>query len=442
MIVEKACIELDGRHRVSRGELSNWQWQVLMSAHSSLLYHHLDFLCGSQHPVADPITKRLPGKYAIPARMWKYAIHSFLELMRLRLRRSLQYMTGFIHLAYSTMPLLLERVAEFKDIWIEYLGDLARYRMAIEEFPSADRSLWAYISRYWYYQHASRSWGNGRTQHHLAVLSSPDILQQLLHYMKALVSVRPFPNARDSIVKLLTPHMSSPITTLDPTVLFSAAQVTSCNFAAMFLYGSTDGLIDCDFSLRDRPATEERRELVAQWASSVGPFNSTDGGISSQLMLQASSLASHTLIAMLDQGVDEITDPSLHISMAFIWCLTFHPAAMHRVEPLVPWTRLVTYLNGLFQPDHFSNRTEIERISKLDDEPVEQLPEDFLIQGKVWSLLYYPEEFFDEAASEGDRSTGEGPSTAISRKHRCLWLGMRIATVCHPFFTRFEKDGK
>ncbi|CAG8096322.1 unnamed protein product [Penicillium olsonii] len=380
VIAEKACIVLDGRHRMSRGELSNGQWQALLSAHSSLLYHHHDFLCASQHPVADPITKRLPGKYAIPARMWKYAIHSFLELMGLRLRGSLGYMTGFIHLAYSTVTLLLEHVAEFKDIWIECLGDLARYRMAIEGFHGADHRLWADISRYWYHHHAAAI---GRTD--------------------------------------------------------SAAQVTSCNFAAMFHYGSTDGLIDCDFSPRDRPATEERRKLVAQWTSSAGPFDSTDGGISSQLMLRASSLASHILIAMLDQGVDEITDPSVHISMAFIWCLTFHPAAMHRVEPLVPWTRLVTYLNGLFQPDHFSNRTESERISKLDDEPVEQLPEDSLIRGQVWSRLYYPEVFFEEAASEEDRSTEEGPSTAISRRHRCLWLGMRMAAICHPFLLSLKK---
>lgn len=46
-------------------------------------------------------------------------------------------MLAFIYLAYQMMALLLETVPSFTDTWIECLGDLARYRMAIEEEKEA-----------------------------------------------------------------------------------------------------------------------------------------------------------------------------------------------------------------------------------------------------------------------------------------------------------------
>lgn len=42
-------------------------------------------------------------------------------------------MLAFIYLAYSMMALLYETVPAFEDTWMECLGDLRRYRMAIEK---------------------------------------------------------------------------------------------------------------------------------------------------------------------------------------------------------------------------------------------------------------------------------------------------------------------
>ena len=69
----------------------------------------------------------------MPARMWRHSIHSFLELLRHRLPASLDHMLTFIYLAYSMMALLYETVLVFKDMWIESLGNLGRYRIAIED---------------------------------------------------------------------------------------------------------------------------------------------------------------------------------------------------------------------------------------------------------------------------------------------------------------------
>jgi hypothetical protein len=56
-------------------------------------------------------------------------------------------MLTFIYLAYSIMALLYETVPVFKDTWTEYLRDLSRYRMAIEDDDIRDREVWTGVSR-------------------------------------------------------------------------------------------------------------------------------------------------------------------------------------------------------------------------------------------------------------------------------------------------------
>jgi hypothetical protein len=116
-------------------------------------------------------------------------------------------MLAFTYLAYSMVALLLESVPSFEETWIECLGDLARYRMAIEEADLRDREIWAGVARMWYNKAADKSPDVGRIQHHLAVLARPNIVLQLFHYSKALVSVIPFGNVRESIVLLFDPFL-------------------------------------------------------------------------------------------------------------------------------------------------------------------------------------------------------------------------------------------
>src|ERR1700709_2401501 len=98
----------------------------------------LTHMCRSQHPTASTALRRLPTKYAMPARMWRHGTQSFRELLRHRLPYSLEHMLSFVYLAYQMMGLLMESVPAFHETWIECLGDLARYRMAIEEADMRD----------------------------------------------------------------------------------------------------------------------------------------------------------------------------------------------------------------------------------------------------------------------------------------------------------------
>jgi hypothetical protein len=111
MMVETKCSEVDKKQAAAALEpdkhpkLNNEQWQALIALHRTLLHEHHDFFLASQHPSASPSLRKLALRYAMPARMWKHGIHSFLELLRHRLPHSLEHMLTFIYLAYSMMAL-------------------------------------------------------------------------------------------------------------------------------------------------------------------------------------------------------------------------------------------------------------------------------------------------------------------------------------------------
>lgn len=128
VMVEAKCIEIDNAQASSSEKLNNEHWQALIALHRTLLHEHHDFFLVSQHPSASPALRRLASKYAMPARMWRHGIHSFLELLRHRLPESSEHMCTFIYQAYSLLAVLYETVPVFEDIWTECLGDLGRYR--------------------------------------------------------------------------------------------------------------------------------------------------------------------------------------------------------------------------------------------------------------------------------------------------------------------------
>ena len=166
------------------------------------------------------------------AQIW-HIIHSFLELLR-RYQQpdSLAHMTLFIFLVYPILALLIKSVPSSEMIWMECLGDLARYVMAIKEAGMRDREVWAGVARVWYDKAADRSPNVGRIQHHLAVLAKPNIAQQLFYYSKALVNVQPFPNARESIMSLFNPFLVNGETTSEryPPVEAAFVKVAAVQF--------------------------------------------------------------------------------------------------------------------------------------------------------------------------------------------------------------------
>lgn len=137
--------------------------------------------------------------------------HGFNRNGRLRRRR----VTGLCFFTPSNrrmlqvnLALLYETVPAFEDTWIECLGDLGRYRMAIEDDDIRDCEVWAAVSRHWYSRASDKAPTTGRLYHHLAILARPIAQQQLYYYTKSLCVEMPFPSARESIMTLFEPIMS------------------------------------------------------------------------------------------------------------------------------------------------------------------------------------------------------------------------------------------
>ena len=494
VMVEKKCIEIDKQQSESPNKLSDLQWQALISLHRTLLHEHHDFFLASQHPSASRVLKRLPEKYAMPARMWRYGIHSFLELLRHRLPDSLEHTLTFLYLAYSMMTLLLESVPEFRETWIECLGDLAQYWMAVEDVDMRDREAWAGVARYWYHQAADKNQSVGRIQHHLAVLARPDMLQQLFYYTKSLVSVHPFPSAGESIMLLFHPLLSAPKpfnqpivasafvtahgylftqssspTGLDVTGLVTQTReflqhldmyigrlsaafrlhgvyMSLSNFAAIFQYGAADAVIPSEFNQDAEQPADVNHTASEKWT----PVENVDAveedfvksrtEPSSLLIFYGSFLTFQTLSAILGHVGNKNVYPAVHTSLAFLWCMALNDTSMMHIEVAVPWQKITTFLNTLIRSE-----TDLQPVAS-DDFPIieekKHIPEDFLIRGQLWSQQYYPKGFFEEAPTEDDGRSIEYPSLSITRTYRCLWLGARLAKVRLRFSAKKIDNGQ
>jgi hypothetical protein len=487
-MVEKKCMEIDQQQGNSKKELSNEQWKALIALHRTLLHEHHDFFLASRHPSASDQLKDLAGRYAMPARMWRHGIHSFLGLLRHRLPHSLEHMLAFIYTTYSMMALLVESVPSFEDTWIECLGDLARYRMAIEDHDIRDREIWASVARYWYHKAVDKSPDVGRIQHHLAVLSRPNLIQQLFYYTKSLICVQPFLNAQDSMMLMFNPimepseagrelphprhlpvmvafvkvhaiqfsrrcllpsmvqfgdefmsHLGAYIGRMSLKWRDQGVFIASTNFAAMLGYGSEHSILMPLF----RRAYESRNGLSKQasehWASASCPTQSpfpvtsktaatpVDMDINLEALQYATYFTFNVLSFLLKHIGNRNVVPPVHVSLAFIWSLVLIPEVMAYVEVEIPWLKMVTFLNGLRQQvSRPESALAGEQFPRSEAGGHCHLPEDFLIRGQTWTYLYYPDGYFDNPSVAEDERFLEPPSIVAPRAERCIWLGHRF----------------
>ncbi|EXJ79884.1 hypothetical protein A1O3_08169 [Capronia epimyces CBS 606.96] len=507
VMVEKKCVEVCLHQSQSSTKLSNEQWQALIALHRTLLHEHLDFFQATQHPAASPALRRLPTKYAMPARMWRHAIHSFLELLRHLLPQSLEHMLSFVYLAYQMMGLLLEYVPAFHETWIECLGDLARYRMAIEETDMRDRETWANVARMWYNRAADRSPTTGRIQHHLAVLARPNIVRQLFYYSKALTSGIPFVNARDSIMLLYSPFLEKSQSTIQKYPKLESSFVTAggilftqgwinqyCVHVTQYIseldnhisrtgsnwkvqgseialsliawlldFGTDQNFLWTAFRTHTEEikGTQHEKQLdpITDTRPPEDPYMKQDihhkfwnnGSINVTLFRQVLPAAGARPGAKFTSA-DEVTSyvlpvwstsisivagkvgdrnilPFMHITLAFLWSLSYVPGALVYIENYVPWTKLVLCLNTLSRSGVVDARIEAEDFPQHQSGTGRQLPEDFLMRGLEWAYYYFPADFFEGQVVDEDERTLELPSHAAPRAERCLWLGGRLAQL-------------
>ncbi len=126
-------------------------WITMISRHRSLADLHSSFFEMTCRPELPRSVQELAETYNLPSRLWQNAFHLMLESLRSNLASQppnqpasrktelLDYLTEFIYFAYSFYSALheSERYKNFGRAWIESLGDLSRYRMAVASLAAS-----------------------------------------------------------------------------------------------------------------------------------------------------------------------------------------------------------------------------------------------------------------------------------------------------------------
>ncbi|KAF7295122.1 PINc domain-containing protein [Mycena indigotica] len=115
-------------------EREKWKRQIEDHKELAELIHNL--LAISLAPSVPASLRNIPTKYNIIIRLWSFAFHKLLESLRRASFTSalaLEHLQDFIYYAYTFYTGLLEEptLNSFKSGWLEALGDLARYKMAV-----------------------------------------------------------------------------------------------------------------------------------------------------------------------------------------------------------------------------------------------------------------------------------------------------------------------
>ncbi|KAB5566918.1 hypothetical protein GE09DRAFT_1273977 [Coniochaeta sp. 2T2.1] len=385
-----------------------------------------------------PALRRLATKYAMPARMWRHGIHSFLELLRHRLPASREHMLTFIYLAYSMMTLLYETVPAFEDTWID------------DKWPTT-----------------------GRLYHHLAVLARPTGFQQLFYYTKSLLVAIQFDSARESVMTLLDPIMA-PGPNQVPRFSKTEYEFIRCHgiiFSKKFLEKfeeSADNFID---SLDNFIASRARHFIqpgywvgmiaccaIAGYGNERHPFFEAIRNPLSERQgeqpleeldvpketTDAITLANRTHTVIFQRYGDDNILPYIHVTLVFMYRLTFIPEVNNLVAREFPWKLLALMLNYLVYSDSVENFERIE--GEAFPEELEKgdfrrpLPEDYAMRGLLWTDDYFPRGHFDREQHDDDEKYRELPSMAQTRKERVLFLSCRIAA--RKPWLRYDRVGR
>ena len=110
---------------------------------ADLYYNFLSFALKPEVPAS---LQTLPSKYDIPARMWNVGFQRLLVALRrasISSQAAREQLESLIIYAYGFYTALLEEehLAQLRVLWLEALGDLSRYQMAVVAHPDVARGV-------------------------------------------------------------------------------------------------------------------------------------------------------------------------------------------------------------------------------------------------------------------------------------------------------------
>ncbi|TQS36109.1 hypothetical protein Golomagni_03450 [Golovinomyces magnicellulatus] len=441
--------------------LSHQGIRTVLEFHQKLLCQHYDFLRATQHPSACLPLKALASKCSMPSRLWLHGIYPALELLRKLLPLSFDYMLAFIYTSYSLVALLYETVPAFEKTWIECLGDLSRYRMAIENDNLRDREIWTNVARNWYTKASSKIPTTGRLYNYLAILSKPDVLEQLYNYSKSICSPNPFTSAHESIKTLFDSVLDETIdenSDLEISFVRTHGFIFSCqdqdslpeiiasltekftddvknnkkmqyrsylfaivNCAALLEYGSKDNVLMKLLTKNDEHLQDENdsRNLSADLCVSKSRLKSAQY-LNNSFIEVISNLFSPYENSILSY---------VHVTLAFLYYVGLHPGAMDHIKPGLPLSQFVKKINAIIIGSEITVSPKDLEFPYPKDEEFKPLPEDYAMRGLVWTKDYFPENWFSKDEVVDQDIYVENLFLTRQRKERIVWLGHKIVQL-------------
>ncbi|KAK3045454.1 hypothetical protein LTR09_012950 [Extremus antarcticus] len=381
-------------------------------------------------------------------------------------------MVAFIYLAYQMMALLYETVPAFTDTWIECLGDLARYRMAIEDDKEV-HTLWGGVASRWYSTASDRHPAIGRLYHHLGILEKPSVLKLFL-YGKSLTCSSPFQNARDSLLTLCSPIVKGGQVSQNNQSWVEAATLT---FYANALMGGEESVSqlssDAISVLRKEPAAHLTNIGAFITITSIAhllEFGSTTNKVfqlfnsaameASGALPQSASLTNSQ--ASSSKGISDVPGVSSVSSVSDAertWCSApvYHhyraalnsfldrtlnsndlPDLLPTIHTILVWLHSIHSLRSRNHDDHDTPREKINMAAQgytsqalfarayPGEKPI-LLPEDHNLRGLLWTQSYHPQGWFDDLDEDEDRfETTDVVHKALTS--RVLLLALKLAS--------------
>lgn len=378
------------------------------------------------------------------------------------------------------MALLYETVPAFEDTWIECLGDLARYRMAIEDDDIRDREVWTGVARQWYSQASDKAPTTGRLYHHLAILARPNALQQLFYYSKSLCVEIPFTSARESILTLFEPVMNAvgpaqyrlpPLDTafvkahgqlftgkhmdkfedtvkdfyalLDSQIgrvtrkfMEQGYHIAVANSVAMMGFAAPENvLMKAIASSRLKMGHASKQHIsvntvAGEQAESVPdltPAQEEDPELLNAKFRRAERLSNKSFEIVLQRIGDPNVLPFIHVTLVYIDYVSAHSDAMSLIADNIPWGLLAAMLNTLLGSHKNPARIEDNRFPLPEKDAIHPFPEDYAMRGLLWTAPYFPEHWFNNDKIDEEEKYREAASMTDLRKERILWLAVMIS---------------
>ncbi len=210
----KASVEKWSQSNICKTATSLFDTKGMRSvalSQKELLYMYYDFITATQHPKAESHISKLLGKHMIVSRLWRHGIANYLDLLQSMLPavEAEEYMMSHIYFSYTLAAKLLIVVPDMKYEWIQYLGDLSKYRIALEPQDSPSREVWSETARGWFLQSSILSPISGRFYFQLGSLSDSDPLYQLFYYCKAALVLKPVSSIDSAMQRLFDVQTAS-----------------------------------------------------------------------------------------------------------------------------------------------------------------------------------------------------------------------------------------